>query len=203
MEHFAEHIWVDFVRGLATADTTHEIHAHLAAGCADCTSSSNLWSRVGSFADREREYAPPTDLLRLAKLGLTWNASRESEAGTLATLIFDSATQPLPMGIRSGTVDSQQMVYEAAGVTVDLRIERRPHSKTICVWGQVLDKHAPLAWLGNANIVLWADKGQLLARAEANDRGEFQFEFEPQDKLHVSIVTVGRPTVRITLGNIG
>jgi len=36
----------------------------------------------------------------------------------------------------------------------------------------------------------------------ANDYGEFQFEFEHEDQLRISIITANRKTLRIALGNL-
>jgi len=136
------------------------------------------------------------------KLQLANRQADQPEIGLIASMIFDSATQPLAMGVRSGTASTRQIVYEAEGLTVDLRLERKPHSSTFSAAGQVLDKDAPLSWLGNAAIVLWTDKGQMVTKTVANDYGEFQFEFEHEDQLRISIITANRKTVRIALGNL-
>ncbi|MGC2197449.1 MAG: hypothetical protein WA628_22435 [Terriglobales bacterium] len=120
----------------------------------------------------------------------------------MATLLFDSASAPLPAGIRGGAVSTRQFVYEGEGLTVDMRFERRQLSNTISASGQVLDKDVPLRWLGKAAIVLWNDKGQTVARTEAGEYGEFQFEFQPQGQLRISIATADRRTLRIALGNL-
>jgi hypothetical protein len=46
-------------------------------------------------------------------------------------------------GIRSTVAVARQLVYEAEGLTVDLRLYRQPQSNKICVVGQVLDKGIP------------------------------------------------------------
>ncbi len=125
------------------------------------------------------------------------------ESWTFAGIVFDSASQPLPAGIRSMAASTRQVIYEGEGLMVDVRFERKPHSNKISAAGQVLDKQVPLRWLGNAAIVLWTDGGQMLATTEANDFGEFQFEFESGDHLRISIATEGRRTLRIPLGTIG
>lgn len=202
MEHFSEQRWADFVRGVGMSGTTREIEAHLATSCAECTIPFDLWLRLGRFAAREGDYAPPENLVRLVKLELASKQAAQPEAWTIASLVFDSAAQPLPVGVRSAAVSTRQFVYEAEGLTVDLGFQRKPQSNTISAVGQVLDKQAPHCWLVNAAIVLCTDKGQTIAATEANDYGEFQFEFEPQDQLRLSIITAGRRTLRISLGNL-
>lgn len=202
MEHFPEQTWADFVRGVGLSGTTQQIETHLATGCSECTSALDLWRRFGTFAAREGEYVPPENLVRLAKLELASNQVTRPQAWTLASMVFDSLTQPLPVGVRSLAVNSRQVVYEADGLTLDLRFERKPHSNTISAAGQVLDKQAPLCWLGHAAVVLWTESGQMVVTTQANDYGEFQFEFEAQDQLCLSIATAGRRTLRIPLENL-
>lgn len=200
MAHFSEQVWADFVRG--TGSSTRDMESHLAAGCPGCKGDLDLWRAVRSLANDEAMYAPPNNLVRRVKLEFASKHAVQTEEGTLASLIFDSTAQPLPAGVRSGAVTTRQFVYEAEGLTIDLRFERKPHSNSISASGQVLDKKTPLCWLGNATVVLWTDTGRMLTRTEANDYGEFQLEFESNDQLRLSIATTGRRTLRIPLGNL-
>jgi hypothetical protein len=202
MAHFSEQTWADFVRGVCASGTTQEVEEHLASSCSECETTRAVWDRISQFAARESDYGPPENLVRLVKLQFAGQRLAEPEVGLIASMIFDSATQPLPMGVRSGTASTRQIVYEAEGLTVDLRLERKPHSSTFSAAGQVLDKDAPLSWLGNAAIVLWTDKGEMVTKTVANDYGEFQFEFEHEDQLRISIITANRKTLRIALGNL-
>jgi hypothetical protein len=202
MAHFSEQTWADFVRGVGASGATLEVQEHLESRCPECKNNFAAWDRVAQLATRESNYAPPENLVRLVKLQFAHRQSAEPEVGLIASMIFDSATQPLLMGVRSGTASTRQIVYEAEGLTVDLRLERKPHSSTFSAAGQVLDKDAPLSWLGNAAIVLWNEKGHMLTKTVANDYGEFQFEFEHEDQLRISIITANRKTLRIALGNL-
>jgi hypothetical protein len=202
MAHFSEQTWADFVRGVGACETTEEMQGHLASGCPECKTAIAFWGRLASLAAKEGDYAPPENLVRLVKSQFAGKQAVEPEGWMIASMLFDSATQPLLMGVRSGVASTRQVVYEAEGLTVDLRFERKQHSNTISAAGQVLDKESPLCWLGNAAIVLWTDKGQMVTKTVANDYGEFQFEFEHQDQLRISIITASRRTLRIALGNL-
>ena len=202
MGHFSEQTWADFVRGVSASGTAEEVEEHLASSCPECKTASAVWGRIARLAAKERDYVPPDNLVRLVKLQLADQQWAEPEVGLMASIIFDNATQPLPMGIRSGSAGTRQILYEAEGLTVDLRFERKPHSSTFSAAGQVLDKEAPVNWLGDAAIVLWNEKGQMLTKTVANEYGEFQFEFEHEDQLRISIITANRKTVRIALGNL-
>lgn len=202
MSHFSEQAWTDFVRGIDASESKMEVEAHLALACPECKSAFDLWGRVARMAAKENEYAPPDRLVRLVKAGFPISTVREGDAWPIASLLFDSASAPLAVGIRGGAASTRQLVYEGEGLTVDVRFERQPHSNTISASGQVLDKNVPLRWLGKAAIILWNDKGQMLTKTEAGEYGEFQFEFEPQDQLRISIATADHRTLHIALGNL-
>jgi len=203
MEHFPDQTWADFVRGAGLCANAQDIEAHLANRCPECKTAFDLWRGLGAFAAKESEYTPPPDLVRMVKLEFASQYPAEPAGWTFAGMVFDSMNQPLPAGIRSAAASTRQVVYEGEGLTVDVRFERKPHSNRISAAGQVLDKQVPLRWLGNAAVVIWTDGGQMLATTEANDFGEFQFEFESHDQLRISIATEGRRTLRIPLGNLG
>jgi hypothetical protein len=202
MEHFSEQTWADFVRKVGAPETTQQIDAHLAAACSECKTAFRLWEQMVSFAVQERNYAPPENLVRRAKLEFAATQAVQPEEFSLARLVFDSTLEPLTVGIRGSVARMQHFVYEAEGLNVHLSFERRPNSNTIFATGQVLDKQAPLCWLGNAAVVLWADNGKVVSIVEANGYGEFQLEFQPQDQLRISIAAAGRKTLRIPLGNM-
>ena len=199
MTHFAEEVWADYVRGIGLGEETRKLSAHLADGCTDCKKTEGLWSRVRSVAVREAEYQAPADLVRLVKLQFTVDAP--DARATWAGLVFDTALQPLPVGIRGGAIHARQVIYESESLTVDWRFERKVSDNAISVVGQVLDRQAPLSWVSSAVVVLWTEKGRMITKTEVNECGEFQLEFEPENQLRMSVITMGRKTLRIALGS--
>ena len=207
MEHFSERPWADFVRGTSGAEISKDIRAHLAEDCSKCKSALDAWSRVRRLASEEGAYAPPDNLVRLVKLGFAGKPAHQPrtstlENWTLANLVFDSFAQPLPAGVRSAALSAWQVVYEADGLTVDLRFGHRSQSKTVHLVGQVFDKRAVRLWQSNATIQLSTEQGELIATTAVNAMGEFHIEFETKDHhLWLSIKAVGRNAVRIPLTN--
>jgi hypothetical protein len=207
MEHFSERPWADFVRGISGPEIRKDIRAHLAADCSKCKTALDAWSRVQRLASEEGAYAPPENLVRLVKLGFASKPAYQPrtstlENWTLANLVFDSFAQPLPAGVRSAALSAWQVVYEADGLTVDLRFGLRSQSKTVHLVGQVFDKRAVRLWQSNATIQLSTEQGELIATTAVNAMGEFHIEFETKDHhLWLSIKAVGRNTVRIPLTN--
>lgn len=199
MAHFVEEVWTDYVRGLAVSDVAQRVSAHLADNCVDCKKASAAWERIRTTTLREAQYQAPQDLVRLAKLQFIVDGPQLQDSW--AGLAFDTATQPAIAGIRGGLIHARQVIYEAESLTVDLRFERKVPGSAICVAGQVLDRQEPLSWVSDAVVVLWTDKGRMISKSEVNEYGEFQLEFEPQNQLRMSVITTGRKTLRIALGN--
>ena len=202
MEHFSEQAWADFVRGIPASETKANIESHLARGCFDCTATSDVWNQVQTIASNEKSYTPPKSAARLVKLEFATTNSQE-QVSVLANLLFDTFVQPLAAGIRSGAAVARQLVYEAEGFTVDLRLDSQPRSGKILVVGQVLDKRLPRVSPRGVCIALWTPKGQPLLEVSPNESGEFQLEVNAQDNLRLLIEVAGRKTIRIPLANLG
>jgi hypothetical protein len=207
MEHFSERPWADFVRGISAPEISKDIRTHLADGCSKCTTTLDAWSRVRRLASDEGAYAPPENLVRLVKLGFASKLAQEPgtftlKNWTLANLVFDSFAQPLAAGVRSAALSAWQVVYEAEGLTVDLRFGHRAQSKTVHLVGQVFDKRAVRVWQSNASILLSTEQGELIATTAVNAMGEFHIEFEAKaHHLWLSVKTAERNAVRIPLTN--
>jgi hypothetical protein len=199
MAHFAEENWADYVRGFGAKEIVQQMSAHLTEGCADCKKAEALWNRLHTLGNREAAYTPSSDLVRLAKLQFAVDGPVREQAW--AAVVFDTALQPSPVGVRGGVVHARQVIYEAENLTVDLRFERKTSGSAISVSGQVLDRQAPMTWVSGAVVVLWTEAGRMVTKTEANECGEFQLEFEPREQLRMSVITMERKTLRIVLGS--
>jgi len=202
MEHFSEQAWADFVRGINKSETNTDIESHLARGCSDCKAAFNIWNQVRTTIANEKTYMPPDNALRMVKQEFAARYPPEQRPSVLANLLFDTFAQPLPTGVRSGAAVARQLVYEAEGLTVDLRVDPQPQSNKICVVGQVLDKGVSRVSPSGASIMIWTEKGQPILQVSANESGEFQLEFDAQDNLRLSIHVAGRGTIRIPLAKL-
>lgn len=208
MEHFSEQTWADFVRAISVPEFSRDIQAHLLAGCPECVTSHTTWGKVSRMATDEAAYQPPENLVRVVKLGFGDRTTDKTQKWTLANLVFDSFAQPLLHGVRSGNANAGgtssvwQVVYEAEGLTVDLRVTHRAQSKAAHLVGQIFDKRTLRPLQDNAIVQLSKDENNAIAASVVNAFGEFQIEFEPQDDLLLSIKAAGRNAVRIPLTNL-
>jgi hypothetical protein len=197
MQHFSEEVFADFVRGVNSAT---ELQAHLAGNCSQCTATFSIWNRVQTITAREKTFHPPANSVRVAKL--EFQAKHQQENELPGKLVFDSFSQPALAGVRSGAVAARQMVYEAEGMIVDLRFDRSPRSECVSLIGQVLDQKAPRVSLANVFVMLWTEKGLVLAETRTNALGEFHIEFEAQNHLRLSIQASAGKLIRIPLANL-
>jgi hypothetical protein len=117
----------------------------------------------------------------------------------MANLVFDSFTQPLPAGIRSGAANVWQVICEGEDLTVDLRFGRRPHSTVVQLVGQVFDNRASRALKNSATVELWTDHYDLVATTVVTRSGEFHLEVELKDPMSLLVKAEGRKPVRIPL----
>jgi hypothetical protein len=201
MEHFSEQSWADFVRGVGGLEISKAIKAHRAEGCPKCKTTHDVWSRLRTIATAEGAYAPPENLVRMVKLGFGGKPANQRGKWFLAHLVFDSFAQPVPAGVRSGALNVWQVIYEADGLTVDLRFGRRSRSTEVNLVGQVFDKQARRALQNNASVELSTEQDQLVATTTVSTSGEFHIEFEAKDRMWLSVKAAGRNTVRIPLTN--
>src|ERR1700690_1744813 len=201
MEHFSEQAWADFARGFGASQKALGINAHMAAGCMNCKANSYFWGRVQSMALAESAYQAPENLVRLAKLEFAAKKELQGEKWSLACVLFDSFSQPLLAGVRSSAATARQVVYEAEGLTVDLRFDVVVPSGKVAAVGQILDSQTPHELLTGAPVVVWTENGQLVATTTANAYGEFQLEFEVRGDLRLT-ARVGGRRVRMPLVNL-
>ena len=201
MEHFSDQIWADFVRGTGNPGVRAELESHLAKGCKECGTTLKFWQRVQLIAAHESKYNPPEASVHLAKVEFVATRADETKEIT-ATLTFDTISRPLLAGLRSmAAAAARQMVYEADGLTVDLRFDSQAYPNKVHLIGQVLDKRVPRTSLGDAHVMLWTDRGLAVVETRTNGLGEFTMEFADLDNLRLSI-QLGRTHIRIPLTNL-
>jgi hypothetical protein len=202
VKHFSEQVWTDFVRGVGPSKKNGEIEGHIAGGCAQCVAAVGMWKKVYSIAANEPRFMPPDHAVRMVKVEFAASQTQQPSLWTLARLVFDSLSQPLTVGVRSGASESRQLVFDAEGTMVDLVLDTRPQSGTISLVGQVVDKGEAKVAPRQVSVILWTETGQPLAETSANEFGEFQLEFAAQERLRLSVEIAGHKPIRIPPMNL-
>lgn len=199
MAHFKDSQWANYVRGAASSELRQAMLQHLNDACPECLATSELWSEVYASAQREPDYVPPEDTVRLAKASFaTVKIEQVSSLSQVAELIFDSINQPLAPAFRSAFSHigsgARALLYQSGDIRVDMLVEGRSPNR-INVMGQVLNLHESDQMVTKARVVLLEGE-RSLARTATNELGEFQLEFRMNDNMRLAIeVGMGRNVI--------
>ena len=200
MAHFKDLQWANYVRGVAAPELRQAMLQHLNDACPDCLEMSKLWDNVYLSAQRELDYLPPENVVRMAKASFAaLNTEKPSSSlAQIAELIFDSINQQLAPAFRGGLADTgsgaRTLLYQSGDIRVDMWVEGRSPNR-INVMGQVLNLHESDQMVTKAKVVLLEGE-RSLARTATNELGEFQLEFRMQDDMRLSIeVAMGRNVI--------
>lgn len=185
MKHFNIWQWADYVRGLGDTAVHREMEVHLDSGCRCCQQTADLLSALAMTATADAQYAPPEHAIRFA-LALQRTAPQaESLVGLIARLVYDSASEPLPAGLRSQDRLLRRAVYVAGDFHVDLQLKRQPSKDIITLVGQLAAPEQSVAFTG---VPVWLMEHERLVETTTCDAfGEFSFEYDGRRELHVFV----------------
>ena len=198
--HFNDETWSDFARGVAAEEVRQEIAAHLEQQCAECAAQAQIWQSLAQTARQEQGFNPPTDIVRLVKQ--EFELAQTPRQTLLAGLMFDSFAQPVAAGIRAAGVTARQVLYEAGGIAVDLRLESFPGSQQVSAVGQVQDRSSRAFLRPNLPVALLGPAGDELKRIRTNDFGEFHFEFARDRVARIAIEIDASRIIQIPLADL-
>lgn len=200
MQHFSDQAWSDYVRGTADAQTRQQIEQHLSQACAECKQHQSTWTALAEVGRREPLYSAPEDLVRLVKQEFTLEQAKP--APMIASLLFDTFAQPLAAGVRSAGLTARQVLYEAGGIAVDLRLESHPGSDQVHAIGQVQDRSSRAFLRPHLPVGLQDQAGATLKQVFTNEFGEFQFEFARDQVARLAIEIDALRTIQIPLADL-
>lgn len=188
MNHFNIEDWTDYVRDVVNPELRELMDAHRATGCARCEKRVDGLARLSAVARNEKTIEVPDYLVRSAQALFASQSSHfgERRSSVLARLVFDSFMQPLAAGVRGQQRVSRQVLYQADGYSLDLRIEQERDSSQLLVVGQVFDRSKPHAPIAKVPVLLLSGS-RLLLRVDSNDFGEFQLQYEPTTPLSLHL----------------
>ena len=187
MKHFSIENWADFVRGVANTESQAAMAAHLKAGCSRCTQTANVLQRAGQVMAAESHIQVPEQVIRRARAIFTPPERKTLRLPRLAAhLVFDSALEPVPVGLRAEHQHTRRTLFHAGSFFIDLRFEYEPGSPVLCLVGQLASRHGETAQPVGRQVMLMADD-EVVAEATTNQFGEFQMEYEPAPRLRLSL----------------
>lgn len=186
--HFDITEWADFARNLVNPEQSQEMNGHLNAGCTKCEKLQTLLTKLVSVCARESVLEVPRYAERSVKAlaGLGKESRRSAFQRLLATLSYDSANDPQPVGVRGTHQISRQVLFHAGDYSVDLRFEHEKGSASMVLVGQIANQKAPDEVMSNLPVILLAGKREL-SRSISNSFGEFQMEYVPHTDLRLLV----------------
>jgi hypothetical protein len=187
VKHFNSQEWADFIRGVAGPQIAREMEDH-AGKCQSCASELSAWAALSLAMRRERNYEPPTSVVRVVKAAMS-GAKPEtvsSRVRIFAQLVFDSLMQPQAAGVRGTMTGPRQLLYRAGPIVIDMRLEERPGTDRHSLVGQVLSSENSEEGMNELPVHLLCGRSEI-AKTRTNLFGEFQLEYEKAKDLQVSL----------------
>lgn len=169
--------------------------------CNECQGNRDLLKEVVRFGAGESLTEPPkwavvnsVSAFRLKKPSAV-RFARE----LIAELIYDSFSQPLPVGMRQRDLPARQTLYRADGLELDLKVQLTGEEKGVIV-GQVLCEEKNFA-LDDLEIAL-SNGGEQIGSSSTNSWGEFMFSDLPRGDYEIQ-VHFGEKVLRLPKVPIG
>jgi len=200
MEHYSLEKWADFARQVIGEHERIEMQSHLDNdACKKCSKVLGLWRRVQTTARREQSYQPPDNVVRSIKGRFAIHGPRRAVRGVLriAELLFDSARNPMPAGVRSSGTTLRQLLYGAGDYRIDVRIETQADADKVAVVGQVLNSDDPDDLVGMVPVAL-VRAGKVLFESFTSPFGEFDVECDRRGPFELR-VTLPREVLTLPL----
>jgi hypothetical protein len=186
MKHFSIDDWADYARQVAGSEQKLEMQQHLDEGCSKCLKTLEIWGNIVDFAKHENTYEPP--LWAVQAVNASFAARRVvpflSGKLELAKLLFDSALQPIAVGVRGTATVARQLLYRSGSVCIDMRMQPKPGSDSMVLLGQLLDSAKPDHGISGVPVSLLS-KGDAVSRRTTNDVGEFDFGVDALSHLQL------------------
>lgn len=186
--HFDITEWADYARNLVAPEQGREMRGHVDSGCSRCEKLQTLLTKLAGVCARESALEIPRHAERsvkaLASLGK--ETRRSAFQRLLATLTYDSANDPQPVGVRGTHQISRQVLFHAGDYSVDLRFEHEKGSSSMVLVGQIANQKLPDEVMSNLPVILLTGKREL-SRSISNSFGEFQMEYIPHTDLRLLV----------------
>lgn len=199
--------WCDYARGVLDPGARARMEKVLAAS-AGARRSVELFERVFSLAERDREHEVPDFAVRVAKAaaGLVRPSSRTEAPARASSVLrflpwrvtFDSR-EAAHAGTRDLAADHRITSFSARDFSVHVKIEHEtsPHSQVVV--GQLLH-HGPEPRPAPNVPVLMLSRGRVVGRSLTSRFGEFQAESLPPDPLDLCLLVGAEECIDIPLG---
>jgi len=138
------------------------------------------------IAKVQNAFEPPAWAVEAVNISFALRKVVPMAAGKLelAKLLFDSALQPITVGVRGSSPVVRQLLYKSGSVCIDMRMQPKPGSDSVVIMGQLLDSAKPDHGVSGIPVSLLC-QGDTISRGKTNDVGEFDFGITALDHLQL------------------
>jgi hypothetical protein len=150
--------------------------------CAGCGNQLKAWQEIRNLLHRHNLESAPAPVLHAAGAIFEPQAEKKSLREAIASVLFDSFSQPALAGAR-GSAAARQLLLSAEEFDVHLRISIVGTERRIA--GQILSRGKDTDAAG-AHLHL-IQKGKRIETAEADRFGEFEFQEVTEGPLELEI----------------
>jgi hypothetical protein len=192
MKHYGIIEWVDFARGMASGEDGSIMRGHLSSGCNECRQVAKFCEKLAQVCGGAALQPVPDAVLRQARalFPVRPPAPARRPFRIPVELIYDSLLVPAPAGLRSSWQVGWQALFRAGDCSLDVRVEPELHSSRAAIIGQVSSHAAPERGMGDLAVCLKSGK-LVVAETHSNRFGEFQMEYEQQNRLQLCVSLEG------------
>lgn len=176
---------LDSLRGQLPPSEHDAILKHLSMGCVTCQENHRWLEEVLQVTSEDELFQAPEETIQylVARFNSQSTAASPSLAQYLAEMIFDSFVPQQLAGVRSDSAAGagfvgRQMLFQAAGYDIDLRVEQVQGAGAGDMVGQILSRKQQPAEGVALSAQLLRDDVEI-SRAEADARGIFKFSRVP------------------------
>lgn len=183
---------IAYCDGLLAESEARQVAAHLASGCRGCAADRLWYERVRALAATDDSLEPPpwvlTRALRLFEREPARPHAVDKLGRLVATLIFDSLSQPALAGVRLAETSNRQLLYSAGQYSIDLRMALTPRS-AVELTGQIL-RVDESRFESVARLALDLKReGETVCSTRTNDAGEFRMDRVARGEYELLIET--------------
>ena len=195
---------MDYCEGQLDNDDVELIEAHLASGCSVCSENRQWYERVRGIAASDIAAEPPSWVLKRAVGLFDRERARltaiDSLGRLVASLVFDTRSQPALSGVRLAEISDRQLLYRAGHYSIDLQIALSDQ-RLADLTGQILRENDS-RFESVANIPLeLIREGEKVSSTVTDEIGKFKMaridrgEYELLIDTREGVVTVSRLSI--------
>lgn len=154
--------------------------------CEQCRSDVSWLEWLSDFGKREKQYEPPPWAATNAQEVFGTKKARLGTIAkeTVARLVFDSFSEPLPLGVRQQDLTSRQALYRTDSLQLDLKIELGDEKGLII--GQIIADTGDMA-TGGLQVEI-TKAGEVVGKSRTNRLGEFIFQDLPKGNYELQVI---------------